>query len=84
MSCYNKNTFKVYGNKVELRKKEDTYVVDIYLKKEIIESFVSDEDANSKGESWARKTFFYLCDEGLIEDTSEISQAKVNISVKKH
>ena len=61
MSCYNKKTFKVYGNKVKLRKKEDTYVVDIYLKKEVIESFVSDEDAESKGESWARKTFFYLC-----------------------
>ena len=79
-----KKPFKVFGNKVKIAKKDDTYIVDIFLKENIIDSFDSDEEAEFISEKWVRKTFFYLCDEGLLDETAEISQAKVNISVKKY
>jgi hypothetical protein len=79
-----KDKFQIYGNDVELYKRKNTYVVDIYLNEEIMESFDSEEEAEEKSEKWARKTFFYLCDEGIIDQESDNAKTKVNISVKKY
>ena len=79
-----KDKFQIYGNDVELYKRKNTYVVDIYLNEEIMESFDSEEEAEEKSEKWARKTFFYLCDEGIIDQESDNTKTKVNISVKKY
>lgn len=79
-----KDKFQVYGNDVELYKRKNTYVVDIYLNEEIMESFDSEEEAEERSEKWARKTFFYLCDEGIIDQESDNAKTKVNISVKKY
>ena len=49
-----------------------------------MESFDSEEEAEEKSEKWARKTFFYLCDEGIIDQESDNAKTKVNISVKKY
>ena len=77
-----KDKFQIFGNQVELHKRKDTYIVDIYLNEEIMESFDSEEEAEEKSEKWARKTFFYLCDEGIIEEKVD-TKTKVNIRVKK-
>ena len=45
-----------------------------------MESFDSEEEAEEKSEKWARKTFFYLCDEGIIDQESDNTKTKVNIN----
>ena len=88
MAAKNK-TFKVYGNEVKISRKKLhdeglTYVVDIFLNESITESFDSEEEAEEISEKWARKTFFYLCDEGLIDENVKVANAQVNITVKRN